>query len=111
MIGLSIDFETADRIVRLTLTEHRDYMQSELDQLYSTMDSEDPYWMHPEDVDKNHMMIRRINEILDYFGGELYGERKTGQPDQESSMVEASKGLEAYFLEVGKKSAKESDSE
>ena len=59
---LSIDFETADRITRLNLTEHRDYLQSELDKLYSTMDSDNPYWMHPEDVDKNHMMIRRINE-------------------------------------------------
>ena len=95
---LSIDFETADRITRLNLTEHRDYLQSELCKLYSTMDSDNPYWMHPEDVDKNHMMIRRINEILDYFGGELYGERKTGKFDKEPTMVEASQRLEAYFL-------------
>lgn len=111
MAGLSIDFETADLITRLNLTEHRDYLQSELDQLYATMDSETPYWMHPEDVDKNHMMIRRINEILDYFGGELYGERKTGKPYQEPTMVEASQRLEAYFLEVGKKSAQERNQE
>jgi hypothetical protein len=71
------------------------------------MDTETPYWMHPEDVDKNHMMIRRINEILDYFGGELYGERKAGKFDKEPTMVEASQRLEAYFLEVGKKSAQE----
>ena len=109
MIGLTIDFETADNITRLNLTEHRDYLQSELDKLYATMDSDNPYWMHPEDVDKNHMMIRRINEILDYFGGELYGERKTGESDEEPTVVEASKGLEAYFLEVGKKSAKQKD--
>lgn len=106
---LSIDFETADRITRLNLTEQRDYLQSELDKLYSTMDSDNPYWMHPEDVDNNHMMIRRINEILDYYGGELYGERKTGKFDQEPTMVEASQRLEAYFLEVGKIRSQESN--
>jgi hypothetical protein len=108
---LAIDFETADRITRLNLTEHRDYLQSELDQLYATMDSDNPYWMHPEDVDKNHMMIRRINEILDYFGGELYGERETGKFNTSPSMVEASERLEAYFLEVGKKGAQERNKE
>lgn len=106
---MKIDFETADRITRLNLTEHRDYLQSELDQLYATMDSENPYWMHPEDVDKNHLMIKKIDYILDYFGGELYGERKTGQLKTSPSMVEASERLEAYFLEVGKTSAKESN--
>ena len=111
MIGLTIDFETADRIVRLSLTEQRDYLQSELDKLYSTMDSNNPYWMHPEDVDKNHMMIRRINELLDYYGGELYGERKAREFSSSPSVVEASERLEAYFLEVGKKSAQESNQE
>ena len=42
MINIGIDFETADRIVRLSLTNQRDYLQSELDQLYATMDSEKP---------------------------------------------------------------------
>jgi hypothetical protein len=85
---MRIDFETADRITRLNLTEHRDYLQSELDQLYATADTDNPYWMHPEDVDKNHMMIRQINSILHYYGGELYGEREAGQSDQESTVVE-----------------------
>lgn len=106
---MQIDFETAERITRLTLTEQRDYLRSELDMLYSTMDSDNPYWMHPEDVDKNHMLIRRIDEILEYFGGELYGERETRQPDQEPTVVEAFERLEAYFLEIGKTSTQESD--
>lgn len=106
---LAIDFETADRITRLNLTEHRDYLQSELDKMYETMDSENPYWMHPEDIDLNHCMIKRINVLLEYFGGELYGERKTGKLETTTTMVEASKRLEAYFLEVGKKSAQESN--
>lgn len=109
MIGLTLDYETADRIVRLTLTEQRDYLQSELDKMYETMDSEDPYWMHPDDIDLNHSMIKRINVMLEYYGGELYGERKTGQLNSSPSMVEASKRLEAYFLEVGKKRAEESN--
>ena len=107
--NMEIDFETADRITRLTLTNQRDYLQSELDQLYATMDSDNPYWMHPEDVDNNHSMINRINVILDYFGGELYGERKERGFDSSPSMVEASKRLEAYFLEIGKKSTQEGD--
>ena len=100
MIGLTLDYETADRIVRLSLTEHRDYLQSELDQHYATQDTEDPYWLHPEDVDNNHLLIKRINSLLDYYGGELYGERQTGQLKTSPSMVEASARLEAYFLEI-----------
>jgi hypothetical protein len=106
---MRIDFETADRITRLNLTEHRDYLQSELDKLYATMDSDNPYWMHPEDVDLNHVMIRQINSILDYYGGELYGEREERQSESSPAVVEASQRLEAYFLEVGKTSTKESD--
>ena len=109
MINIGIDFETADRIVRLSLTNQRDYLQSELDQLYATMDSEKPYWLHQDDVDNNHIMINRINSVLDYFGGELYGEREERGFDSSPSMVEASKRLEAYFLEIGKKSTQESD--
>lgn len=106
---LGIDFETADRIVRLALTDQRDYLQAELDQYYATMDSEDPYWMHPEDIDNNYLMIKRINFVLDYYGGELYGERETREPDEEPTVVEASKGLEAYFLEIRKTSTQEGD--
>jgi hypothetical protein len=109
MNNMTLDFETADRITRLNLTEHRDYLQSELDKLYATLDSDKPYWMHPEDVDNNHMTINRINHILDYYGGELYGERKAREFSSSPSMVEASKGLEAYFLEIRKVKTKESD--
>jgi len=109
MNNITLDFETADRITRLTLTEQRDYLANELDKLYVTMDSENPYWMHPDDIDNNHQMIKRINSILDYFGGELYGERKAGELKTSPSMVEALKGLEAYFLEIRKESAEQED--
>ena len=106
---LEIDLETANRITQLTLTDYRDYLQSELDQWNANTKYEDNpggYWLHPEDVVDNMKRIKHINKILEDFGGELYGECKAGESNQESSMVEASKGLEAYFLEVGKKSAK-----
>jgi hypothetical protein len=104
MKELSIDFETADRIVRLTLTEWRDYLQSEIDNHIVN-----GTWLHPEDLPGNREYIYCVNKILEAYGGELYGERETGKPYQESSMVEASKRLEAYFLEVGKKSTKQKD--
>ena len=109
MIGLTLDFETADRITRLNLTEHRDYLKSELEKMYETMDSENPYWMHPDDIDLNHSMIKRINVLLEYYGGELYGERKEGQLNSSPSMVEASKRLEAYFLEIRTQGTEESN--
>jgi hypothetical protein len=107
MIGLTLDFETSDRITRLNLTEHRDYLQSELDKMYETMDSENPYWMHPDDIDLNHSMIKRINVLLEYYGGELYGERQAREFSSPTSMVEASKRLEAYFLEIRKTGTEE----
>ena len=79
--SLRIDFETADNITRLNLTDARDYMKSELQKYYDTMETEDPYWMHPDDVVNNQILIKQIDSILNYYGGELYGERKTGQSD------------------------------
>jgi hypothetical protein len=109
MIGLKIDMETANNITRLTLTDYRDYLLSEISQWEANPkddDNPDGYWLHPEDYARNFKTIKRIDKILEDFGGELYGECEEGESDQESSMVEASERLEAYFLEVGKKSAK-----
>lgn len=78
---ISLDIETCNNITRLTLTEYRDYLQSELDQWNAnpkTEDNPDGYWMHPEDVVGNTIRIKRINMVLDDFGGELYGECKKG---------------------------------
>jgi hypothetical protein len=109
---LAIDMETANNITRLNLTEYRDMMQSDLDQWNSNPkdeDNPDGYWMHPEDVVHAMKQIKRINKVLHDFGGELYGERETREFSSSPSMVEASKRLEAYFLEVGKSAAKESN--
>jgi len=78
---LGIDYETADMITRLNLTDARDYMKKELKQFYDTMGIENPTWMHPEDIVNNQVLINHIDVILNYYGGELYGERETGQPD------------------------------
>ena len=112
MIGLTIDMETANNITRLTLTEYRDYLQSEIDQWEANpKDDDNPegYWLHPEDYARNFKTIKRINKVLDDFGGELHGEREAREYSTSPSMVEAFKGLEAYFLEVGKSKAKQKD--
>jgi hypothetical protein len=112
MIGLQIDMETANNITRLTLTDYRDYLQSENEKWEANpRDDDNPegYWLHPEDYARNFKTVNRINKILEDFGGELYGEREAGELDSSPSMVEAFKGLEAYFLEIRKSASKESD--
>ena len=104
--------ETANNITRLNLTEYRDMMQDSLDRWNADPkdeDNPDGYWMHPEDVVHAMKQIKRINKVLHDFGGELYGEREAREFSSSPSMVEASKRLEAYFLEVGKSAAKESN--
>jgi hypothetical protein len=110
MNGLEIDMETANNITRLTLTDYRDYLQSENDRWEANpKDDDNPngYWLHPEDYARNFKTVKRINKILEDFGGELYGQREAREFSSPTSMVEASKGLEAYFLEIRKTSAKE----
>ena len=60
--GLEIDFETADRITLLTLSEQRKYLQEEISQF------EQGTWMHPEDVANNIKLIAALNVIIPYFG-------------------------------------------
>lgn len=101
---MGIDLETAQRITRLDLTQWRDYLQSEIDEHVVN-----GAYLHPEDLPNNREYIYCINKILEAYGGELYGERETGELDSCPSMVEAFKGLEAYFLEVGKSRTKQKD--
>jgi len=112
MSGLELDMETANNITRLTLTDYRDYLQSEIDQWQENpKDDDNPkgYWLHPVDLARNYKTVKRINKILEDFGGELYGQREAREFSSSTSMVEASKGLEAYFLEIRKTSAKQKD--
>ena len=109
-MSLTLDMETANNITRLTLTDYRDYLQSEIDQWEANPkddDNPDGYWLHPQDYARNFKTVKRINKILEDFGGELYGQREAREFSSPTSMVEASKGLEAYFLEIRKNSTKE----
>jgi hypothetical protein len=81
MKRLGINYETADMITRLNLTDARDSMKSELQKYNDTMETENPYWLHPDDVVNNQILIKQMDNILNYYGGELYGERETGQSD------------------------------
>ena len=72
---LGIDYETADRITQLTLTDYRDRLQEELDKWNANPRGDtnpDGYWMHPEDVVRNCRTVKLINTLLEDFGGELY---------------------------------------
>jgi len=112
MVGLQLDMETANNITRLTLTDYRDYLQSENDRWEANpKDDDNPngYWLHPEDYARNFKTVKRINKVLEDFGGELYGQREEREYNPSPSMVEAFKGLEAYFLEIRKESAEQED--
>jgi predicted metal-dependent hydrolase len=71
--GLAIPFEVADGIVLASLQEQRRYLKSELKQWEKNPKTEsnpDGYWLHPEDVVKNTVLIRAMDEIIKYYGAE-----------------------------------------
>jgi hypothetical protein len=76
MREIKIPSEVADGITKATLIDYRDYLQSELDQWHANPKTEDNptgYWLHPEDVGINHNLIRSMNLLIEYFGGEEFG--------------------------------------
>lgn len=73
MRELTIPSEVADGITKANLIDFRNYLKSELDQWEANPKTEDNptgYWLHPEDVVKNMTLIRSMNEVIRYFGGE-----------------------------------------
>ena len=71
--GLVIPHEVSDGITLATLQDTRDMIQSELDQWYAnpkTEDNPDGYWIHTEDIAINHNLIRAMDLIIKYYGGE-----------------------------------------
>lgn len=62
--GLEIDYETADRITMLTLTDQRNYLKKELQQF------EEGGYLHPDDVAQNYLLIKYMDKIIKYFGGQ-----------------------------------------
>ena len=63
-LGLTIDFETADRITALNLKEYRDRLQKELD------DYQSGEYLHPDDVAGNVKRIGALNLIIADFSTE-----------------------------------------
>ena len=69
---LEIDVETADRITVLTLKEQRRYLKKELTEWKKnprTAYQLDGYWLHPEDVSGNEIMIHHLDAVIKHFGG------------------------------------------
>jgi hypothetical protein len=62
--GLTIDFDTADRIAVLVLKDYRNRLQQELD------DYESGEYLHPDDVAGNVRRIGALNLIIADFSTE-----------------------------------------
>ena len=68
---ITLDGEAADCITVLTLKEQRAYLKKELAEWKKNPRSDanpDGYWLHPEDVSKNEIMIHHLNAVIKYFG-------------------------------------------
>ncbi len=61
--GLSIDFDTADRITLLVLKDHLKCLRKELE------DYKEGKWLHPEDVVNNAEIIAALELLIPYYGG------------------------------------------
>jgi hypothetical protein len=61
--GLSIDFDTADRITLLVLKDQLKYLRKELE------DYKEGKWLHPEDVVNNAKIIEALELLIPYYGG------------------------------------------
>jgi len=74
MSELTIPFEVADGITRANLLDARNYLKSELAQwAENPKDEQNPegYWLHPDDVVNNGKLIRALDLIINYYGGEV----------------------------------------
>jgi hypothetical protein len=70
--GLTIPWETADQITLASLKDHRDVLKNELKQWRKNPKTDaNPggYWLHPEDVGKNEILIHHMDAIINYYGG------------------------------------------
>lgn len=68
---ITLDGEAADRITVLTLKEQRAYLMKELKDWRKNPRTEanpDGYWLHPEDVGKNEILIHHLDAVIAYFG-------------------------------------------
>jgi hypothetical protein len=84
MSKLEIPFEVADGIVLASMQEHLGYLKEEV-----RAHVEEGAYLHPEDYYNSMVkLIPALETLIVYYGGEVNGQCETGEPDQESSMVE-----------------------
>ena len=60
--GLTLDWETADKITTLCLKDAIEYLKQELE------DHKNGSWLHPEDVAMNSVYIEAMTTVLKYYG-------------------------------------------
>ena len=61
--GITLDFDTADKITLLVLKDQLKYLRKELE------DFKNGKWVHPEDVVKNAEIIVALELLIPYYGG------------------------------------------
>jgi tRNA G37 N-methylase Trm5 len=61
--GITIDFDTADRITLLVLKDQLKYLRKELE------DYKDGKFLHSEDVVRNAEIIAALELLIPYYGG------------------------------------------
>jgi len=67
MSGLTLDFETADRITVLSLKDQLSYLREEV-----RLHVEEGQYMHPEDYHKSMTkLIPALELLIPYYGGTL----------------------------------------
>jgi hypothetical protein len=60
--GITLDFDTADRITVLVLQDQLKYLRKELE------DYKEGKWLHPEDVVNNAEIIAALELLIPYYG-------------------------------------------
>ena len=68
---ITLDGAAADRITVLTLKEQRSYLKEELKKWKKNPKTDanpNGYWLHPEDVSNNEIMIHHLDAVIKYFG-------------------------------------------
>ena len=68
---VTLDGDAADRITVLTLKEQRAYLKKELSEWKKNLKTDanpDGYWLHPEDVGGNEIMVHHLDAVIKYFG-------------------------------------------
>jgi hypothetical protein len=64
---ITLDGEAADRITLLNLKEFRSHLKRELSDWKKnprTDTNPDGYWLHPEDVTNNQLIINALNTVI-----------------------------------------------